>query len=214
MNGCHKQTVLEEIFNSITCGVGLCLSIAALAILVVFASLGGDAWRIVGVSIYGASLVLLFLFSTLYHSISSKKAKHFFEILDHCMIYVLIAGTYTPFALVTLRGPWGWSLFGTIWGLAILGILFKIFFISRFRALSAIVYLLMGWIVIIALDPLLKNLAPAGVLWLLAGGIIYSVGLIFYVWKKMIFSHTVWHLFVLMGCCCHFFSVLYYVLPA
>lgn len=164
MTEIRRQTVLEEIVNSVTCGVGFCLSIAALIVLVVSAGRGGDVWRIVGAGVYGTSLALLFLFSTLYHSIPSEKAKRVFEILDHCMIYVLIAGTYTPFALVTLRGPWGWSLFGAVWGLAILGILFKIFFISRFRVFSAILYLLMGWIVVIALHPLLRHLAPAGIL--------------------------------------------------
>lgn len=214
MNYRREQTLSEEILNSITCGIGLALSVAALVILIVSASLRGDAWKIVGVSIYGTSIVLLFLFSTLYHSIPSKKAKYVFEILDHCTIYVLIAGTYTPFTLVTLRGPWGWSLFGAVWGLAFFGILFKAFFISRFRVLSAVVYLLMGWLVVIALGPLLRHLAPAGIGWLLAGGVIYSAGLIFYAWKKLPFHHTVWHLFVLAGCVCHFFAVLFYVLPA
>lgn len=209
----RPQTMLEEVFNSITCGVGFCLSLAALAVLVVSASLQRDAWRIVSVSIYGVSLVLLFLFSLLYHSIPSQKAKHVFEILDHCTIYVLIAGTYTPFALVTLRGPWGWSLLGTVWGLALFGILFKVFFINRFRVFSAIVYLLMGWLIVIAIRPLSRHLAVPGIGWLAAGGIIYSIGLLFYSWKKMLFHHTVWHLFVLAGCSCHFFAVLFYVLP-
>ena len=175
----HEQTVLEERFNSITCGVGFCLSIAALVILIVSASRVGDAWRIVGVSIYGTSLALLFLCSTLYHSISSKKAKYVFEILDHCTIYVLIAGTYTPFTLVALHGPWGWSLFGAVWGLAVLGIVFKAMFLSRFRVFSAVVYLLMGWLVVVAVRPLLQHVAAAGIGWLLAGGVIYSAGLIF-----------------------------------
>ena len=209
----QEQTVLEEIFNSVTCGIGFCLSVAALVILIVSASRGGDAWRIVSVSIYGASLVLLFLFSTLYHSIPSKKAKHVFEILDHCTIYVLIAGTYTPFALVRLHGPGGWSLFGAVWGLAVLGIVFKAIFISRFPVFSAVVYLLMGWLVVIAFRPLLQHLAAAGIGWLLAGGVIYSAGLLFYAWRTLPFRHTVWHVFVLVGCGCHFVAVLKYVLP-
>jgi len=209
----HGQTLLEEIFNSITCGVGFCLSVTALVMLIVSASQVGDAWRIVSVSIYGVSLALLFLFSTLYHAISSKKVKYFFEILDHCTIYVLIAGTYTPFALVTLRGAWGWSLLGVVWGLTVFGIVFKVIFISRFRAFSAVVYLLMGWLVVVALRPLLQHLAPAGIGWLLAGGMIYSAGLVFYAWKKLPFHHTIWHLFVLTGSVCHFVAVFYYVLP-
>ena len=209
----HEQTVLEEIFNSITCGIGCCLSIAALVILIVSASRMDDAWRMVGVSIYGSSLVLLFLCSTLYHSIPSKKAKHVFEILDHCTIYVLIAGTYTPFALVTLRGAWGWSLFGAVWGLAFLGIVFKAMFVSRFRVFSVVVYLLMGWLVVIAFRPLLQHLAMAGIGWLLAGGVIYSAGLLFYAWRTLPFRHAVWHLFVLVGSGCHFVAVLKYVLP-
>ncbi len=209
----HEQMVLEERFNSLTCGVGFGLSLAALVILIVSASRVGDAWRIVGVSIYGTSLALLFLCSTLYHSMSSKKAKYVFEILDHCTIYVLIAGTYTPFTLVALRGPWGWSLFGAVWGLAVLGTVFKAMFLSRFRVLSAVVYLLMGWLVVVAVRPLLQHVAAAGIGWLLAGGVIYSAGLIFYAWKKLPFHHTVWHVFVLVGSGCHFVAVLKYVLP-
>jgi hemolysin III len=213
LNCRREQTVLEEIFNSITCGIGFCLSVAALVVLIVSANRAGDAWRMVGVSIYGTSLALLFLFSTLYHAIPSKKAKDVFELLDHCTIYVLIAGTYTPFALVTLRGPWGWSLLGTVWGLAFFGIVFKIFFVSRFRVFSAIVYLLMGWLAVVVLRPFLQHLAAAGIGWLLAGGVIYSAGLIFYAWKQLPFHHTVWHVFVLAGSGCHFVAVLKYVLP-
>jgi hemolysin III len=209
----HEQTILEEIFNSITCGIGFCLSVAALAVLVVSASLGGDVRRIVSVSIYGTSLALLFLFSTLYHCIPSKKAKRVFEILDHCAIYVLIAGTYTPFVLVTLKGPWGWVLFGVVWSAALLGILFKTFFIVKFRLLSAVIYLLMGWLIVVALQPLVRNLAPEGIGWLLVGGVIYSAGLLFYSWRKLPFHHTLWHFFVLAGCVCHFFAVLFYVVP-
>lgn len=209
----HAQTALEERFNAITCGVGFGLSIAALVMLIVSASRAGDAWRIVGASIYGTSLALLFLCSTLYHAISSKKAKGVFEILDHCTIYVLIAGTYTPFTLVTLRGAWGWSLFGAVWALAVLGIVFKAIFISRFRVLSAVVYLLMGWLVVIAVRPLSQHVAAAGIGWLLAGGVIYSAGLIFYAWKTLPFHHTIWHVFVLAGSGCHFVAVLKYVLP-
>jgi len=208
-----SQTVREEVFNSLTCGIGACLSIAALVMLVVAAGSAGDAWRVTSASVYGASLVLLFLVSTLYHAIPSKKAKRAFEILDHCMIYVLIAGTYMPFTLVTLRGPWGWSLFGTVWGVALFGMVFKAFFVSRFRAVSGAIYLLMGWLVVIALRPLLQHMAPGGIGWLLAGGLVYSSGFLFYAWRRLPFHHTIWHGFVLMGGACHFVAVFRYVLP-
>jgi hemolysin III len=165
------------------------------------------------VSIYGTSLALLFLFSTLYHSIPAKKVKHVFEVLDHCTIYLLIAGTYTPFMLVKLRSVLGWSLLVAVWLLALFGIVFKSFFINKFRVLSACVYLLMGWLIVIAAGPLKEQLALAGIAWLLAGGIIYSLGLIFYAWKKLPFHHTIWHLFVMVGCACHFVAVFFYVLP-
>ena len=208
-----SQTVREEVFNSITCGIGACLSIAGLVVLVVSVSPGGDVWRIVSVSIYGTSLVLLFLAATLYHAIPSKNAKRVFEILDHCMIYLLIAGTYTPLALVTLHGPWGWSLFGAVWGLALFGIVFKVFCVSRFRVLSVMIYLLMGWLVVVVMRPLLQQLTLEGIGWLLAGGVIYSSGLLFYAWRTLPFRHTIWHAFVLMGAACHFVAVLRYVLP-
>lgn len=206
--------MLEEVFNSITCGIGVCLSIVGLVMLVISAGPSGDARRMVAASIYGASLVLLLLMSTLYHSLPNGKAKRVFEILDHCMIYVLIAGTYMPFALVTLRGPWGWSLFGAVWGLALFGIVFKIFFVSRFRVLSAATYLLMGWLAVIVLRPLQQHLALGGIHWMLAGGIIYSGGLLFYAWKALPFHHTLWHVFVLLGGACHFVAVVRYVMPA
>ena len=210
----RKQDPTEEVYNTITCGIGLCFSIAVLVILVVFASLQGSAVRIVTFSIYGTSLILLFGCSTLYHWVKSEKAKHFFHILDHCAIYLLIAGTYTPFTLIVLKGAWGWSLFGVIWGLAAVGIVFKTFFVERLRVLSAIVYLLMGWLVIVALQPLLQNLAIGGVFWLLAGGLFFTGGIIFYGWRSLPFHHTIWHLFVMIGCGCHFLSILFYVLPA
>ena len=214
MNDLREESRLEEFFNIVTCGAGLGLSIVASVILVVSASLHGDPRRIVSLSIYGASLVLLFTCSTLYHCFRSKKTKRVFEILDHSAIYILIAGTYTPFTLVTLKGAWGWSLFGIVWALALAGTLFKVFFITKFKALSVIIYLLMGWLVAVALRPLDQHLGAEGIRWLAAGGIIFSLGVFFYAFKKLPFHHTVWHLFVLMGCGCHFFSILFYVLPA
>ena len=209
-----KQTHIEEVFNTVTCGIGLCLSIAALAILVTLASLRGDALKIVSFSIYGTSLIGLFLFSTLYHWVRSEKAKHVFEILDHCAIYILIAGSYTPFTLITLKGAWGWSLFGVVWGLTVAGIVFKAFFVKKFKVFSVMIYLLMGWLVVIALQPLTQNLAAEGIGWLAAGGLIFSFGVSFYAFKKLPFHHVIWHLFVIAGCACHFFSIFFYVLPS
>ncbi len=203
----------EEIANSITHGIGACLAIAALAILVTFASLYGNLWKIVSFSIYGATLVLLFLASTFYHSFQSPKVKRFFRIIDHSAIFFLIAGTYTPFMLVILRGAWGWSIFGVIWGLAIFGIILTIFFMNRFKLLFLLTYAGMGWLVIIAIKPLIAALPKGGMIWLLAGGIAYTVGIVFYVVKRIPYNHAIWHLFVLGGSVCHFFSILFYVLP-
>jgi hemolysin III len=209
----YQPTRGEEIANSITHGIGAGLSIAGLVVLVVFASLNGDAWRIVSFSIYGACLTILYTASTLYHSFSSKKVKSFFQIIDHASIYLLIAGTYTPFTLVLLRGGWGWSLFGIIWGLTAFGIVFKIFFINRFNILSTAIYLLMGWLIVVAFQPAIENIPLGGLYWLLAGGISYSLGVIFFLWEKLRYSHAIWHLFVLGGSTCHFFAMLFYVLP-
>ena len=204
----------EELINSITHGVGLALSVAGLVVLVTLAALKGTAWHIVGCSVYGATLVLLYSASTLYHSMRSPRLKRFFRIIDHASIYLLIAGTYTPFTLVNLRGGWGWTLFGLVWGLAALGILFKIFFVGRFPIASTAVYLLMGWLVVIAIKPLLTLVPSGGLLWLLAGGLAYSAGVVFFAWEKMPYNHAVWHVFVLTGSICHYFAVLFYVLPA
>jgi hemolysin III len=203
----------EEIANSITHGVGVGLSIAGLIVLVVLGALYGDAWHVVSFSIYGGSLVLLYLASTLYHSFRKPKLKRAFRIVDHASIYLLIAGTYTPFMLVSLRGTWGWPLFGVIWGLALLGIGFKIFFINRFVVLSTIVYVLMGWLSVFALEQMLATISAGGVAWLLAGGISYTLGVIFYAWQKLPYNHMIWHLFVLGGSICHYFSILLYVAP-
>ena len=203
----------EETINALTHGLGALFSLPGLAVLVVLASLRGDAWHIVSFSIYGATLVLLFSSSTLYHGCRSERAKHICRVIDHASIYLLIAGTYTPFVLVTLRGGWGWSLFGVIWGLALAGIVFQVFFVGRFRVLQTLIYLLMGWLVVIAAKPLLARVPLPGLLWLLAGGLSYSGGVLFYLWKKLPYHHAVWHLFVLAGGVCHYFAILFYVLP-
>jgi len=203
----------EELANTITHAIGVGLSIAGLVLLVVRASMGGDAWQIVSFSIYGSSLILLYLASTLYHAFNAPRVKEILRLMDHSAIYLLIAGTYTPFLLVTLRGPWGWSLFGTIWGLAIAGIIFKIIFGHKYEIVSTAFYLLMGWVVIIAVKPLLAALPTAGFLWLLAGGLAYSFGVIFYAWEKLAYNHAIWHVFVMTGSFLHFFAVLFYLSP-
>lgn len=209
----RPQTLGEEIANSVSHGIGAGLSIAALAVLVTLAGMRGDAWRVVSFSVYGASMVLLYLASTLYHGFRNPLTKHVFHVFDHSAIFLLIAGTYTPFTLVTLRGAWGWSLFGVIWGLAFSGIIIKSVSFKRFRLLSVLVYVLMGWIALVALGPLLKALPTGGLLWLFIGGLCYTLGIGFYLWEKLPFHHAIWHLFVLGGSICHFFGIFLYVLP-
>ena len=209
-----RTSSYEEFFNSLTHGAGAFLSVACLTIMVIFASLHGSARHIVGCSVFGASLVLLYTASTLYHSTRSPHLKHIFKTLDHACIYLLIAGTYTPFTLVTLQGGWGWTLLGVVWGIAIVGIVFKIFFVYRFRTAATIAYILMGWLAVFAIKPLLAGLSAAGLAWLVAGGLFYTVGALFYLMKRLPYSHAIWHVFVLGGSLCHFFAVLFHVIPA
>ena len=208
-----RYSTAEEIANSITHGVGLLLAIAGLATLVAFAVLRGTAWHIVGCSIFGATLVLSYLTSTLYHSIPSARAKSILRIFDHCAIFLLIAGTYTPLMLVNLRGPWGWSILGVVWGIATLGIIFKVTMLRKWTVVSVVLYVAMGWVVVVATKPLLSAVAPAGLLLLLLGGLAYTGGVIFYGLRRMPYHHAVWHLFVLAGSVLHFFAVLFYVIP-
>lgn len=205
--------IAEEIANSVTHGVGVGLSIAGLIVLVILAVLNGDVWHVVSVSIYGTSLVLLYLASTIYHSVLNPKAKRMMKVVDHAAIYLLIAGTYTPFMLVNLRGPWGWSLLGTIWGLALVGIVFKLFFIGRFERLSLTIYLLMGWMCVVAAKPMITEIPTGGLIWLAVGGVFYSLGVIFYRWEVLRYNHAIWHLFVLAGSISHYIAILLYVLP-
>ena len=201
-----------EKLNSITHLLGAIIALAGMVVLVVFASLQGDAWKIVSFSIYGTSLFLLYLFSTLYHS-TKGRVKAVFKKLDHIGIYLLIAGTYTPFVLVTLSGGWGWSLFGVIWGLAVTGILLDFFSSDKRRIIQLIIYVVMGWIAIIAIKPLIESLSLAGFLWLLAGGLFYSFGIVFYILDiKKYHFHGIWHLFVLAGSVTHYFTIMYYIL--
>lgn len=208
----RQRSTREEIANSVTHGVGLTLSVAGLALLVVFASLYGTAWHIVGSSIYGATLVVLFAASTLYHSARTPKLKRAFKIADHSCIFLLIAGTYTPYTLTHLRGGWGWTLFGVVWGFAVLGIVFKMLFVNRFRMATPIVYLAMGWLIVIAVKPVMELVPLDNLIWLVAGGLMYTAGLIFYVTDRIPYSHTVWHMFVLAGSFCHYYAVVTSVL--
>lgn len=203
----------HELANSITHGVGIALSVAGLAVLVVLAALKGTVWHVVSFSIYGATLVLLFTASTLYHSFRSPRVKRVFRVIDHSSIYLLIAGSYTPFSLVCLRGPWGWSLFGCAWGAALAGIVIKAFFTGRFRIVSTVIYVVLGWMAVIALKPLLGVLPLAGFVWLLVGGLVYTSGILFYAWKRLPYHHAIWHLFVLAAGICQYIAVLVYVLP-
>lgn len=200
----------EELWNAITHGIGLLLSIPALVLLILAGVRHGTALAIVSFTIFGVSTFLLFLMSTLLHSMPVKMKK-LFSIFDHSAIYVLIAGTYTPFLLVTIQGALGWSLFGVIWGLAIAGILFKVFFIHKYETVSLIFYIVMGWLIVSAIKPLYIQLPIEGIILLVLGGIFYTFGSVFYAWRKIPYNHAIWHVFVIAGSACMFFSVLFYV---
>jgi len=208
----RRQSKGEEIANSITHGLGVVLSSAGLALLIVFASLTGDPWRIVSFTIYGVTLILLYTSSVLYHSLPrGSEVKHFFHTLDHSTIYLLIAGTYTVITLVGMRGIWGWTLFGLAWGMAILGIFFRVFMLGRHKKLSMILYLAMGWMAVIAAKPI-YDLVPLGmILWLILGGVCYTLGLVFFAWRRIPYHHTIWHIFVLAGSICHFLGIIFYM---
>ena len=203
----------EELAHSLTHGAGLLLGIAALVLMVVFAARKGSAVHVVACSLYGATLVLLYAASTFYHALPPGRGKRVFGTLDHAAIFLLIAGTYTPFTLVTLRGAWGWSLFGGTWGLAIAGVVLEAVTRGRARRLQLLLYLVMGWGVVVAAQPLLRGLSQGGLILLLSGGLAYSLGVIFFVWRSLPFHHAVWHVFVLGGSICHFFAVFLYVIP-
>jgi len=209
----HSAGTAAEIANSVTHGLGALLSVLALVMLVVLAAIHGTARDILGAAIFGSTLVILYTMSTLYHALTNPRAKRVFKILDHSAIYLLIAGSYTPFCLATLRGGWGWSMFGVVWGLAILGVAFKSVFTGRFEILSTAVYLAMGWMVMIAVVPLWHRLPGWGMFWLMAGGACYTLGVAFYVWHKLNFHHALWHLFVLAGSLCHVVAVMGFVIP-
>ncbi|MCL4408109.1 MAG: hemolysin III family protein [Thermotogae bacterium] len=213
MRNIENYTIGEEIANAVTHGIGTLLAIAALVLLVIFSSIYGNAWYVVSFSIYGSSLVILYTMSTIYHALPRGKAKDIFEIFDHSSIFLLIAGTYTPFELITLRGSVGWTLFGITWGMAIIGILFKVFFVKKFVVLSTLIYIIMGWMIVFAIKPLFEKLPIDGIVFLVIGGIFYTLGTVFYIRRKMKYHHAVWHLFVIGGSAMHFFAILFYVLP-
>ncbi len=203
---------LEEWANSLTHGLGALLSIAGLTVLVAFASVQGDPWKIVSASIFGATLFMLYSASTLYHAVQHQKARYALRLFDHISILFLIAGTYTPFTLVTLNGPWGWSLFGVVWGLTVLGTIVHLTQLRRFHWVMVGLYLVMGWSVLVAFAPLKDALPPGGLGMLIAGGLSYTLGVVFYGMNRLPFNHAIWHLFVLAGSILHFFTVLFYVI--
>ena len=203
----------EELANVLTHGLGALLSVAGLVALVAASARHGDAWQVTSTAIFGGTLVFSYLTSTAYHATRGARAKEILRKFDHAAIFLLIAGTYTPFVLVTLRGPWGWSLFGVVWGLAIAGVALKFWFAGRFRLVSTIIYLAMGWLVLIALKPLTAALPRDGLYWLIGGGVCYSLGTGFYLWKRLAYHHAIWHLFVLAGGVCHWMAVFGYVVP-
>ncbi len=203
----------EELVNASTHALGAALAISGLIALLLKATAAGDPWSIVSVAVFGSAMVLLYCASTLYHAMASPKVKHICQIIDHASIYLLIAGTYTPFSLVTMRGGWGWTIFGIVWAAAIAGITVQIAFPGRFRTLMTLLYVAMGWIVVIAIEPLIRLMPFPGLMWLMVGGLSYTGGVYFYLKKRFRFSHGVWHLFVLFGSISHFVCIYFYVVP-
>ena len=206
-------TLGEEVAHALTHGLGVVLAIAGLTVMVARATLYGNAWHIVGAAIFGATLVLMYTASTLYHSIPQPRAKQVLRVIDHSTIYLLIAGTYTPITLVTLNGPVGWGLFGTVWGLALVGVVFKIFWTGKFEKLSLGIYLGMGWCIVVAIKPLFETMATGGLILLIAGGLAYTGGVVFYALDSRKYFHAIWHAFVLAGSVLQYFAVLFYVIP-
>ena len=204
---------MDEFANALTHGIGLLLALVAVPVLIVLAVMHGTAWHVVGVSIYGATLIALYTASTIYHLVQHPPAKRILRILDHSAIYLLIAGTYTPFTLVNLRGAWGWTLLGLVWTIALFGVAWKLVHVERYIVVSTIVYIAMGWIALIAIRPLFRAIPAAGIGWIFAGGLFYTLGIAFFGATRLRFNHAVWHLFVLAGSICHYVAVARYVLP-
>jgi hemolysin III len=214
MSNASSYPRAEEMANRLTHGVGALLGVAGLVLMVVASVRHGNAWHVVSTAIFGTTLVLLYTASTAYHSVEGEKLRLLFRKFDHAAIFLLIAGTYTPFVLVTLRGAWGWSLFGVVWGLAVVGVTLKFWFAGRFRVVSTLIYLAMGWLVMIAIKPLMAALSADGMKLLVAGGLCYTGGAVFYLWKRLPFHHAIWHLFVLAGSVCHWAAVYFHVVPS
>jgi hemolysin III len=203
----------EELVNRCTHGIGALLSLIGVIALVMLAARGHDSYRLVSSCIYGGSMVTFYCLSTAYHSVRKPYVRYVFRILDHASIYLMIAGSFTPFGLVTLRGPWGWSLLSMVWGLGTVGAVMKIFTAHRMRIIGPLLYIILGWSIVIALKPLSAGLAATGLLLLFAGGAAYTIGVIFFLWDRLPYNHAIWHLFVLTGSACHFLAIFHYVTP-
>ena len=214
IKGIKTYSPLEESINIISHAIGLILSIVALVLLVRHANLHGNVWHVVSFTIFGLSLISLYAASTFYHSAKKSDLRRRLRIVDHATIYILIAGTYTPFALVTLNGPSGWMLFGVSWGMALTGIILKLFYTGKYNLISTLMYVFMGWIIVFAIKPLINNLSSDGLFWLVAGGMAYTTGAILYSIKKIKLNHAIFHLFVLLGSFCHFVAIYFYILPS
>ncbi len=208
----HTASFREEVANALTHGLGAVAALAAGAVLITLVALHGDGWQLAGTIVFCAALLLLYVASTLYHAIPHPVAKARLKVFDHCAIYVLIAGTYTPFTLIGLRGAWGWSLFAVIWTLAVAGVVFKLFFTGRFKLLSTLIYIAMGWLVLVAIVPMTRALDAWALGWLFAGGLAYTAGTFFYMSRRIPYAHTIWHSFVIGGSTCHFLAVAGHVL--
>lgn len=212
-NSIPNYSLREDFASSMIHGAGFILAIIGMCLLIAYASIYGNAWHIVSCSIYGSTLVLLYTASTLYHSIRLAKARKVLRVLDHSTIFLLIAGTYTPFTLVNLRGPWGWSIFGVIWALAVIGILFQTTGFLKGAKVSVAFYVAMGWVVVVAIKPMLSLVDTGGLVLLLLGGVAYTTGVVFYVWRQIPYNHAIWHVFVVAGSTLHFFAIFLYVIP-
>ncbi|MBM7097671.1 MULTISPECIES: PAQR family membrane homeostasis protein TrhA [Alteribacter] len=213
MQQTHTFTKREEIANAITHGIGAAFGVAALTLLIVFASMYGTASHVISFTIYGVTLLLMYVCSTLLHSLRQGRAKNVFEILDHSAIYLFIAGTYTPLMVIVVDGATGWILLSVVWAMAAVGIVFKVFFVKRFIFLSTLFYIAMGWMIVFVLKPIATTVEMGGIVLLVTGGVLYTVGTLFYIWRKFQYHHAVWHLFVLAASVTHFLSILLYVTP-
>lgn len=209
----HAADLRDEIANALTHGLGAVAALVGGSVMITLAAIFGDGWQLAAAIVYGITLLLLYLASTLYHAIPHPVAKARLKVFDHCAIYLLIAGTYTPFTLIGLRGPWGWGLFAAIWSIALAGIVFKLYFTGRFKLLSTLMYIAMGWLVVVAIKPLMSSVDAWTLGWLLAGGLFYTLGTFFYHRESIPYSHAIWHLFVVMGSVCHYVAVMRQVLP-